>query len=681
MENKWYKRSYFRNLVDMHIPDTDEKLLSKFDPEEYARLVALSGVDHAIIYTSNCLGITFFDTDNAHGNMNGRDFVGERIDALRRHGVGVIVYYNIWNRTSALAHPDWAQKRISRHPGSMNDRFKRCCLNSEGFRALVAKQTRELAERYDFDGVWIDMIDWFDCICGCDSCKKKFKAETGLDFPEYIDWNDGTWWQLRRARERWLGEFLDIVRTSITSVKPEATVTFQNAAWKRGFESGVTQESMDRSEFLAGDFYASPIAYSVTCKFLNNATRSRPIEFMTSLCADLSEHTTSKTEHELTLSVHGAIAHNTAFTFIDAIDPLGTMNAKRYERMKEIGEKTRTLRENISPDARLVSDVTLYLNHDSLLEDMGRIRIEDYKLKYYLGARLTSFATAMIEGHVAYDINLKKNLGGIRSQTVYIPDMRVISREEVDALTAFVKAGGRLVVSNLTGTIDPDRGYRDDFALAELLGVHYESVTDKDIVYFNATDAGTPYFDGYDEGYPVAVNAHGVLVRADRDTEILATMALPVSNSDDADHFSSAISNPPYDYTDYPAITRHRVGLGEAIYIAAPLEDGKQDMQKRLIRGLVAPTERLVTANAPKWLEVLLYDDAENERYILNCFNTMEHYYEATAQGVEVTARIDREIREVYSVSDGTPLPFTQEGDHITVRVGDVDGFKMVILK
>ena len=325
--------------------------------------------------------------------------------------------------------------------------------------------------------------------------------------------------------------------------------------------------------------------------------------------------------------------------------------------------------------------MTLYLNHDSLLEDMGRIKIEDYKLRYYLGTRLNSFATAMIEGHLAYDINLKKNLTDIKSRTIYVPDMRVISREEVDALTAFVKAGGRLVVSNLTGTIEADLGYRDDFALAELLGIHYESVTDKDIVYFDATDIGKPYFDGYDEGYPVAVNAHGVLVRANSDVDILATMVLPVSNSDDADNFSSAISNPPYDYTDYPAITRRRVGLGEAIYIAAPLEDGKQDMQKRLLRGLVAPTDRLVTAKAPSWLEVLLYDDAENDRYVLNCFNTMEHYYEAVAQDVEVTVTLDRKIREVYSVSDGTPLPFTQNGSRVTVEVGSVDGFKMILLK
>ena len=109
------------------------------------------------------------------------------------------------------------------------------------------------------------------------------------------------------------------------------------------------------------------------------------------------------------------------------------MNEERYRRMARIGQKTKKLRDNITPDARLVSDVTLYLNHDSLLEDHGRVRIEDYKLDYSLGGKLITFAKTMIEHHLAYDINLKKNLGNIDSPVIYIPDLRVISAEEVTA--------------------------------------------------------------------------------------------------------------------------------------------------------------------------------------------------------------------------------------------------------
>lgn len=671
-----------RNLVDMHIPDTDERFLTKFSAEEYARLVEMSGADTAIIYTSNCVGNTFFPVENAHSGMNGRDFVAERIEEFKKRGIRVIVYYNIWNRVSALKHPEWRLRNMRENSDGMNGRFLRCCINSEGFRDYVSSQLRVLAENYDFDGVWIDMIDWFDAICGCESCRRKFKSETGLELPLNVDFSDDCFVKFREARERWLCEFLDLVKSSIKSIKPDATVTFQNASWKRGWETGITQESMSKSEFLAGDFYSSPVSYGVTCKFLNNATANRPIEFMTSFCAELSEHTTSKTEHELLTTVRGALAHNAAFTFIDAIDPVGTMNESRYRLMAGIKKKTDPERANIAPDARLISDVTYYVNHDSMMEDLGCVSIADFRKRSAVSDKMIKFASAMIERHVSYDFNLKKNIDSITSPVIFIAGMRMISESEVESLTRFVEAGGRLIVTDLAGTMKRSGGYTDDFALADLLGVHLLGKTDKDIVYLSATECGKKYFDGYDDGYPVAVNRHGVLVSADRDVEILAKLSLPLSSSDNTEVFSSAISNPPYDDTDYPAITLRRVGKGEAIYVAAPIEEGMQDMQHRLLASLICDgIDRNVRASAPSWLEVITYLDEEKDRYIVNCFNTMEHYYEAEARDVKISVKVHKNITKVYNITDKKPISFEMTGDAVNFTVDRVDGLAMIVME
>ena len=39
MEEKWFKKSYRRNLLDMHIPDWDERFLSEFDPKKYVDMI------------------------------------------------------------------------------------------------------------------------------------------------------------------------------------------------------------------------------------------------------------------------------------------------------------------------------------------------------------------------------------------------------------------------------------------------------------------------------------------------------------------------------------------------------------------------------------------------------------------------------------------------------------------
>ena len=58
----WYKNSYRRNLIDMHIPDWNEEFLSKFDPENYVDMLELAQVDTAYIYTTSCLGLCYWPT-------------------------------------------------------------------------------------------------------------------------------------------------------------------------------------------------------------------------------------------------------------------------------------------------------------------------------------------------------------------------------------------------------------------------------------------------------------------------------------------------------------------------------------------------------------------------------------------------------------------------------------------
>ncbi len=58
---------------------------------------------------------------------------------------------------------------------------------------------------------------------------------------------------------------------------------------------------------------------------------------MTSRCyPDVKEHTTTKSAEMLALHTYLALAHNGAFLFIDAIDPVGTQDEKVYKIMGDI---------------------------------------------------------------------------------------------------------------------------------------------------------------------------------------------------------------------------------------------------------------------------------------------------------------------------------------------------------
>ena len=51
-DKKWFQKAYKRILVDMHIPDWNDEFLRDFDPENYADMMQLAGIDTAEIYSS-----------------------------------------------------------------------------------------------------------------------------------------------------------------------------------------------------------------------------------------------------------------------------------------------------------------------------------------------------------------------------------------------------------------------------------------------------------------------------------------------------------------------------------------------------------------------------------------------------------------------------------------------------
>ena len=81
-----------------------------------------------------------------------------------------------------------------------------------------------------------------------------------------------------------------------------------------------------RNDFLQGDFYGDALQGSFVRKLLEDLTPSRPFGYETSFSVSLQDHTARKSEALLEAKASAAIADAAAFIFIDAIDPVGTVN-------------------------------------------------------------------------------------------------------------------------------------------------------------------------------------------------------------------------------------------------------------------------------------------------------------------------------------------------------------------
>ena len=82
------------------------------------------------------------------------------------------------------------------------------CPNSP-YHEYVRAWTRELAERYDCEGVRFDMTFW-TCVCYCPHCQKRWREEVGGELPRTVNWTDERWVQFQRKREELFGEFAAI---------------------------------------------------------------------------------------------------------------------------------------------------------------------------------------------------------------------------------------------------------------------------------------------------------------------------------------------------------------------------------------------------------------------------------------------------------------------------------------
>jgi hypothetical protein len=170
----------------------------------------------------------------------------QRVEALRGQGVQVYAEFNTLHVAAYLdAHPEaapiGADGRVSPPP----DGWQGICPTHEGYRRSRMTAFRELLERFEIDGVWLDYhhahASWEQPVprmpdtCFCQRCLRGFQQATGIDLPAGST-AEHAGLLLSAHRESWVrwraGVFTDWVREFreiVDAVRPRALLgTFHN---------------------------------------------------------------------------------------------------------------------------------------------------------------------------------------------------------------------------------------------------------------------------------------------------------------------------------------------------------------------------------------------------------------------------------------------------------------------
>lgn len=656
--SKWYKGVYRRHLMDMHVNDDKELYLSKFDPQKYFENLKKAKIQSPMIYLQSHPGLCYFPTETAktHNAMRGENNkIKTLIDLCKKDGMKVVGYYSlIFNNWAEDNHPEWAIRRKSGKTQREEEhgRYGLCCPNNAEYRKFVVKQIKEIfAYCKNLDGIFYDMPFWAT-ICYCDACKKRLKAEYGIDIPDK-DLRNGNFRKFMIARQDWMAEFCEFVKNETLKINPDITVEFNYAAAiNSDWLAGSTEKIAKESEFVGGDLYGGLRKHSFACKYYYYVTNEQPFEYMTCRCDDnLTEHTLSKTEEDMTAEIMLNCAHHGASLSIDAINLDGTMDGRVYDRLGKVFEKQLPY-EKFMDKGELYSEVAVYFNSDI-----------QYSLDNAGGNKECAISahTALLEKHIPCSVIAnfpKKELYSY--QAIIAPSLIKSENSITKRLIDYVKNGGHLYIS---GESEPE--LIKEFFGAKITKSKEAKDDGRILCYLSPKEKIADCFGEFTEDIPLPLSYY-IPEFEYKKGEVLATVTEPVTDPYDNLHYGSIHSNPPAIKTKRPAMMEVSYGKGKVLWSLAKLEaDGRKGIKEvfvNIIKRYISNSLFNVKSNDN--VEIITFIDSG--KLYMNFYNYGYKYMPEIKNSAEVI--FDKEIA-VSAAKDETITNITKSSFKVDFNV------------
>jgi len=300
----------------------------------------------------------------------------------------------------------------------------------------------------------------------------------------------------------------------------------------------------------------------------------------------------------------------------------------------------------------------------------------------HLNAAL-NVTNCFISNHIPFGVITKKDLNNLsRYKVLVLPNVLMMSNEEVEAIKNYVQSGGCLYASKYTSLVTIDGTKHDNFLLSELFSVSYEGETKEDLTYISPTENNTDLFLDYSQKYPLSILGTQLKIKAKKDVEILGKMVLPYTDPKEPGKYASIHSNPPGIWTEQPAIVFNNYGKGNVIYVNSDMENNSHHHQifLNLIRKLY-PHPLSFESDAHNSVEITLFHQQERKQFILNLVNFQKEFPIIPNHGIKVTIKIDnKRVKQVVELPAENELTFELKNEFVKLQIPQLKMFAMVAI-
>ena len=661
----------FRQIhLDFHtgaaIPDVGRD----FDAKEFARTMKRANVNSVTVFAKCHHGHLYYATKRAErhpGLKKNLDLLGEQVEALHREGIRAPIYLSVQcDEYAANTHPEW----IARNPDGTNVGQKPLLnpmpffnwqildMNSD-YQEYLAEQTAEVLKVFKpVDGIFYDMC-WDQPSVSQSALRAMVKA--GLN-PESDD-------DRKLHAHRVALAYMKRFHQQVKAASKDASVYFNSRPLANLAEEVPYLEQVEIEALPTGGW--GYMYFPKNVRFAR--TFGKQYMGMTGrFHKSWGDFGGLKPYAALEYETAQMLAHGARCSVGDQLHPRGVTDQGTYELIGRAYARV-AAREEWCTDATPQVEIGLF-QAPAIGGSSMQVSGTDEGATRLLSQLKLQFDVVMPESDLS------------RYRLLVLPDAMHLEAPLAKRLTAFVKAGGHLLVSGTSG-LGLEAG---SVALAELGVTPVEpSPYQHAFLKFGARinrDVPVSHHVCYERGYRVA---------AKTGTEVLGQWVDPYFERA-WNHFNSHCQTPDATVTDFPIATLKK-GAGKAgsvAYISFPIFGAYATHGnipcKLLVRNIldILLPEPLVRVTAPSGAEVtvmrqgarsivhVLYYSPERRTKDLDIVEDI-----VPLVRVPLSLAVAKAPKQVYLAPEREPLPFTWRNGRVEVTIPEVMGHAMVVIE
>jgi len=650
---QWHgKKYYFGMHYDIHANTKDTDIGTRCSPRDLVPIFKLMKPDFVQTDCKGHAGYTSWfskvPTATVSPGVVKDALQGWRV-ATRKLGLPLHCHYSgVWDKAAGAKYPDWCVKGPDGKPPGNPPVNEKMCMRGPYLDELMIPQLKELIDRYDVDGFWVDGELWGVEPCYCERCRKEFTARTGIAEPptKETDPNWSKWWNFNRESfEEYVTRYCDAVHKH----KPGVLVC---SNWLQSFKN--PGEPKVPTDWISGDNVWMWGLDGSRCEARFLSTRGKPWDIMlwSFYCAhgqDVPESPwTSKPVEMLQQEAAVILAFGGRVQIYETTPELrnGQLAPWRMKRLGQVGRFVKRRQALCQVSETIPQIAVLHSEHHI------HATVSHKNLIYVDVSPVQGVVFSLLEHHYGLDVlDEWAMLPRLNEFPVVVaPEQDAMSQTMVNALKKYVENGGKLLV---TGAKSLER-----FG-ADFLGVTPGKVEEKKKYFVPAADGSVPIFSTWRLVELAGATSLGQIGTS----TLMDERMLP-----------------------YPAATLHKFGRGMVAYIPASVFHDFTHNRYPLTREFIGKVMRSlagrmsITVDAPISIDVALRK--QGRKNIIHLINRSTGIPNQANSGVideipnigpiKVTMKLPSKPRKVSLAFENAPLKWKYRGNRLSVDIPHV---------